>query len=67
MYMSVPLGQVNRNVSARITTPFISCSVPAPMLNFFRYPRDIGDLAIISCLSLKFIIIPPFYSSLAVS
>lgn len=50
--MSVPLGQVKRKVNVRITIPFISCSVPAPMLNFFRYPKDIGDLAIISCLSL---------------
>jgi hypothetical protein len=43
-----------------MTMPFTSCRVPAPMLNFFRYSRDIGDLAIISCLSLKFIVIPPF-------
>jgi hypothetical protein len=50
--MSVPLGQVRANVRARIAMPFISCSVPAPMLNFLRYPRDMGDLAIISCLSL---------------
>jgi hypothetical protein len=29
------------------------------MLNFFKYSKDIGDLEIISCLSLKFITIPP--------
>jgi len=48
----VPLGQVKRKVKAKITIPLISCNVPAPMLNFFRYLREIGDLAIISCLSL---------------
>ena len=57
--MSVPLGQVKRKVSARMTMPFVSCRMPAPMLNFLRYPKDIGDFAIISCLSLKFI----FHSS----
>ena len=50
--MSVPLGQVRANVKAKMAMPLISCSVPAPMLNFLRYPKDIGDLAIISCLSL---------------
>jgi hypothetical protein len=50
--MSVPLGQVSRKVSESIIKPFTSCKVPAAMLNFFRYGKDMGDFAIISCLSL---------------
>jgi hypothetical protein len=61
--MSVPFGHVKRKVSERITRPFISWSIPAPMLNFLRYSKVIGDLAIISCLSLEFIAIPPSHFS----
>ena len=30
------------------------CKTPAAALNFLRYEKEIGELAIISCLSLKF-------------
>lgn len=52
------LDQVKRKPPANINIAFIRCSMPAPMLNFFRYPNDIGESAIRSSLSLLSIKIP---------